>query len=83
MKGLRFVASCLLTGARRRSLFLFIMSACFLLSFVPVFVYPGLHHLSLSGKGAFLPLLPFIIPPFAVLVVFSEGYAVLSGRKED
>jgi hypothetical protein len=83
MKGLEFITSCLLTGARRRSLFLFIMSACFLLSFVPVFVYPGLDHLGLSGKAALLPFFPFIIPPFAVLEVFREGYAELSGRKED
>ena len=64
---------CLALGAKRRRVFLLIMLVCWLIATGAVFVSPGLGNLALTGRAVFLPFLPFIIPPFSLIVVYLDG----------
>ena len=63
--------------------FVLLMSVFFAIATIAVFVVPGLESLALSGRAAFLPFLPFLIPPFVTAAVFYEGYKVKTGQSTE
>ena len=63
--------------------FVLLMSVCFAIATIAVFVVPGLERLALTGRAVFLPFLPFVIPPLVAAVVFHEGYKVKTGQNHE
>ena len=67
--------SCLLTGYRESKRFAFLMIGTFVLSCAMLLQFPGAGG-SASGRGTLLPLVPFVVPPFTLVVLVLSGRAI-------